>query len=257
MRTAAALRRRSGVGLAVGAAALTRAPSDPGVVNYAVLGKGSVGNIVGAPMRFESTFTEPFQSYLGRRPGVQQLGRHRAARGVRRSRPGVVQRRRRPGVGDRRRRTSSSRPSAYSPPTTRPTGPSTGSSTGRSAARARPRRCTWTTSPPRCGRSPADRANGDRRRLGEAGGRHRPALLHHDPPAGERSAAGESLPIRQRRPCGERAGRRDAEHAGAVATGTFWVPVTDASCENRGTLSVSSGRWSEGRRCVPRPGGIG
>jgi hypothetical protein len=38
-------------------------PSDPGVVNYAVLPKGSVGNIVGAPMRFEWTFTAPFQSF--------------------------------------------------------------------------------------------------------------------------------------------------------------------------------------------------
>lgn len=38
-------------------------PSDPGVVNYAVLPKGSVGNIVGATMRFESMFTEPFQGF--------------------------------------------------------------------------------------------------------------------------------------------------------------------------------------------------
>jgi hypothetical protein len=58
-----------GVGLAAGlsltAPAVTASarPSDPGVVNYAVLGKGSVGNIVGAPMRFESTFTDPFQSF--------------------------------------------------------------------------------------------------------------------------------------------------------------------------------------------------
>jgi len=36
-------------------------PSDPGVVNYAVLGKGSVGNIVGGPMGWESMFTQPFQ----------------------------------------------------------------------------------------------------------------------------------------------------------------------------------------------------
>ncbi len=35
--------------------------SEPGVVNYAVLGKGSVGNIVGGPMGFESTFTQPVQ----------------------------------------------------------------------------------------------------------------------------------------------------------------------------------------------------
>ncbi|MGZ8814599.1 MAG: sensor domain-containing protein [Mycobacterium sp.] len=39
-------------------------PSDPGVVNYAVMPKGSVGNIVGAPMRFEWTFTAPFQSFF-------------------------------------------------------------------------------------------------------------------------------------------------------------------------------------------------
>lgn len=39
-------------------------PSDPGVVSYAVLGKGSVGNVVGAPMGWESTFTEPFQGFF-------------------------------------------------------------------------------------------------------------------------------------------------------------------------------------------------
>jgi hypothetical protein len=38
-------------------------PSEPGVVSYAVLGKGSVGNIVGAPMTWESVFTDPFQAY--------------------------------------------------------------------------------------------------------------------------------------------------------------------------------------------------
>lgn len=38
-------------------------PSDPGVVSYAVLGKGSVGNIVGAPMTWESVFTDPFQAF--------------------------------------------------------------------------------------------------------------------------------------------------------------------------------------------------
>src|ERR1700754_4498403 len=39
-------------------------PSDPGVVSYAVLGKGSVGNIVGGPMGWESVFTEPFQGFF-------------------------------------------------------------------------------------------------------------------------------------------------------------------------------------------------
>ncbi|HET6736042.1 sensor domain-containing protein [Mycobacterium sp.] len=56
----------AGVGLAVAlsvAAPATARPSDPGVVNYAVMPKGSVGNIVGATLRFESTFTDPFQSF--------------------------------------------------------------------------------------------------------------------------------------------------------------------------------------------------
>ena len=46
-----------------GAASAAAAPSQPGVVSYAVLGKGSVGNIVGAPMTWESVFTEPFQAF--------------------------------------------------------------------------------------------------------------------------------------------------------------------------------------------------
>ena len=50
------------VALAVAAPAAAR-PSDPGVVSYAVLGKGSVGNIVGAPMTSEWTFTDPFQAF--------------------------------------------------------------------------------------------------------------------------------------------------------------------------------------------------
>ena len=60
-RTAAAL---TTLGAAVTLAAPVWArPSDPGVVSYAVLGKGSVGNIVGAPMTWESVFTDPFQAY--------------------------------------------------------------------------------------------------------------------------------------------------------------------------------------------------
>ncbi|SRX93160.1 hypothetical protein MSP7336_01395 [Mycobacterium shimoidei] len=52
------------IGLAVAVAPSAAAdPSVPGVVNYAVMGKGSVGNIVGGPMRAESVFTEPFQGF--------------------------------------------------------------------------------------------------------------------------------------------------------------------------------------------------
>lgn len=51
--------------LAIGGAAAAPVaaahPSEPGVVNYAVLGKGSVGNIVGGPMTWESVFTQPVQ----------------------------------------------------------------------------------------------------------------------------------------------------------------------------------------------------
>jgi len=47
-----------------GAPVAAARPSDPGVVSYAVLGKGSVGNIVGGPMREETLFTQPFQPYF-------------------------------------------------------------------------------------------------------------------------------------------------------------------------------------------------
>lgn len=45
------------------AAPASARPSDPGVVSYAVLGKGSVGNIIGVPMTFDATFTDPFQAF--------------------------------------------------------------------------------------------------------------------------------------------------------------------------------------------------
>jgi PknH-like extracellular domain len=61
MRIAAAV---VGVGLAVGQAVPAYAKnSDPGVVNYAVMGKGSVGNIVGVTFRWENFFNDPFQGY--------------------------------------------------------------------------------------------------------------------------------------------------------------------------------------------------
>ncbi|MFZ1179408.1 MAG: hypothetical protein WAO15_24765, partial [Mycobacterium sp.] len=49
-------------GFAATPAAAAR-PSDPGVVNHAVLDKGSVGNIVGATMGWEATSTVPVQDY--------------------------------------------------------------------------------------------------------------------------------------------------------------------------------------------------
>lgn len=52
----------AGLALALAAPAGAR-PSDPGVVSYAVLPKGSVGNIVGAPMTWASNSTVPFQAF--------------------------------------------------------------------------------------------------------------------------------------------------------------------------------------------------
>lgn len=51
------------IGILFAAPVAVANPSEPGVVNYAVLGKGSVGNIVGGPMGWESMFTQPFQAY--------------------------------------------------------------------------------------------------------------------------------------------------------------------------------------------------
>ena len=62
MRLGACVTVGLGVALALAAQAGAR-PSDPGVVSYAVLAKGSVGNIVGAPMTSETAFTGPFQAY--------------------------------------------------------------------------------------------------------------------------------------------------------------------------------------------------
>ncbi|MFV8308664.1 sensor domain-containing protein [Mycobacteroides chelonae] len=38
-------------------------PSDPGVVNYAVLARGSVSNVLGAQLGSHSEFTQPFQGF--------------------------------------------------------------------------------------------------------------------------------------------------------------------------------------------------
>ena len=51
------------IGAALAAPVAAAHPSDPGVVNYAVLGKGSVGNIVGGPMGWEAVFTQPEQNF--------------------------------------------------------------------------------------------------------------------------------------------------------------------------------------------------
>jgi hypothetical protein len=53
-----------GWGVAAGVPLAAAHPSEPGVVSYAVLGKGSVGNIVGGPMGWEAVFTQPVQGFF-------------------------------------------------------------------------------------------------------------------------------------------------------------------------------------------------
>jgi hypothetical protein len=62
--SAAAVSVGLGLGVASGVPTAAAHPSEPGVVSYAVLGKGSVGNIVGGPMGSESVFTEPVQGFF-------------------------------------------------------------------------------------------------------------------------------------------------------------------------------------------------
>lgn len=47
----------------VGPPVAAAGPSEPGVVSYAVLPKGSVGNIIGAPMGWESVSGNPYQAF--------------------------------------------------------------------------------------------------------------------------------------------------------------------------------------------------
>lgn len=62
--SAAAVSVGLGLGVASGVPTAAAHPSEPGVVSYAILGKGSVGNIVGGPMGSESVFTEPVQGFF-------------------------------------------------------------------------------------------------------------------------------------------------------------------------------------------------
>jgi hypothetical protein len=62
--SAAAVSVGLGLGAASGVPVAAAHPSEPGVVSYAILGKGSVGNIVGGPMGSESVFTEPVQGFF-------------------------------------------------------------------------------------------------------------------------------------------------------------------------------------------------
>lgn len=131
-------------------------PSEPGVVSYAVLGKGSVGNIVGAPMGWEAVFTRPFQAFWVELPACNNwvdIGLPGCTTIPTWRRSTALPRRRPPPT----KPTWSSRRLGYSPATMPQTGRFTALSTEPWAARGRPPRSTWTTGRRRCGRSPVGR----------------------------------------------------------------------------------------------------
>lgn len=187
-------------------------PSEPGVVSYAVLGKGSVGNIVGAPMGWEAVFTRPFQAFWVELPACNNwvdiglpevyddpdLASFRRYHADVRHRPnppgqaggwGIRQQRcRRPGVSPRCRPNRGLLGADHRDPPGR-----------RDDAGVVVRR--WAV----------DR---HRRGLDQTRGRHRSTMLCSNQAARKRIAAGQGLSVRQRRSRGQRAGRGNAEHTG-------------------------------------------
>lgn len=131
-------------------------PSEPGVVSYAVLGKGSVGNIVGAPMGWEAVFTRPFQAFWVELPACNNW--------VDIGLPEVYDDPDLASFNGATTQTSATDQThlvkqalGYSPATMPQTGRFTALSTEPWAARGRPPRSTWTTGRRRCGRSPVGR----------------------------------------------------------------------------------------------------
>ena len=191
-------------------------PSDPGVVSYAVLGKGSVGNVVGAPMAWESTFTAPFQGFYVDLPvcnnwadiGLPEvyldpdLASFNGAVAQRAANDDTNLVKQAVGVFA----TNDAALRAFQ----------SGDRSDRGLRRADHRHASG-------GLHHAGlvvlrrRTHGQRRGVGEAGSGYRPPVLHSNQAARERSAASESLPAWKRRTSGERAGGGDAEHARAVA----------------------------------------
>ena len=205
------------LGLAIcGAVPVAHAhPSDPGVVSYAVLGRGSVGNIVGAPMGWESVFTEPYQGYSVDLPvcnnwadiglpevyGDPDLASFNGATTQTSATDQTHYVKQAVGVFARQRRRGSR------------LSPGHGSHGGllgpdhRDASGYRDHTGVVVR------RRTAER---DRRELDQAGSGHRPALLRSNSAAGKRVAAGQGLPIWQRRSRGQRFGRGNAERVGPV-----------------------------------------
>ena len=251
--TSAAFAIGASVSCAVAAFAIPVAsarPSDPGVVSYAILGKGSVGNIVGGPMRDESLFTQPFQGYFVDNPVCNNW----ADIGL-------------PEVYNDPDLASFNGASTQTSPTDQThfvkqavgvfaTAPAAGAAFHRVVDRTIG--CAGQTTPMHLDNGttqvwsfdggPAGRG---RRGVEQAGSRNRPPMFHPDPSAGKRPAASESLSVRQWWPGGECAGRCHAERAGAIATGSLREYVGAVwkmeSCDYRWVAARnqrSRDRWS-------------
>ena len=137
--------------------AATARPSDPGVVNHAVLDKGSVGNIVGATMGWEDMSTVPVQDYWIDLPVCNNY----ADIGL----PEVYND---PGLASFNSAVMQESPTDEThyvkqavgvfATNNAANGAFTGSWTVQVGARGRPPRCTLTTGRPRSGRSPTVRS---------------------------------------------------------------------------------------------------
>ncbi len=174
--------------------------------------KGSVGNIIGAPMTWESQFTVPFQAFSVDNPvcnnwadvGLPEVFNDPDLASFNGATTQTAAGDDNPlrQAGDRRVRDTGGRRPGLPPgggPHQRLLGPDHRDAPGQL-------------------RHPGvdvHRRSGERHRrgLGETGGRYGPPLFQHHPQTGKRAATSQGVPVRQRRPGGQRAGRRHAEHA--------------------------------------------
>ena len=247
----------AGVGLAIGLSLAVPAnarPSDPGVVNYAVLGKGSVGNIVGATMRFEWSFTDPFQSYYVDIPVCNNW----ADIGL----PEVYAD---PDLAAFNGAVAQESPTDMTHFVKQAVGVfATSDAAGRAFHRVVDRTVGCRGQTTAMHLDNLDQAGLDvcwragecyRRGLGQAGGRHRPSLLQPRPGNGKmfcyRRKSANTVTAVPRSTCWQVPCRTPS---GIVARGIAYTS-SPRHWKIRGILSVSSGRWCEGRdRSLPGRG---
>lgn len=183
-------------------------PSEPGVVSYAVLGKGSVGNIVGAPMRWEAVFTRPFQAFWVELPACNNW--------VDIGLPEVYDD---PDLASFNGATTQTSATDQTHLVKQAVGVfASNDAADRAFHRVVDRTvgCSGQTTAIHLDDGVVRRWAVDRHRRGldQTRGRHRSTMLCSNQAARKRIAAGQGLSVRQRRSRGQRAGRGNAEHTG-------------------------------------------